>query len=407
MPTPYPVPAISIVIPCFNQGQYLADALGSIAAQTLTDWEIVVVDDGSTDAATRHALDRLSFPQTRVVRSANQGLPAARNLGISHATGRYILPLDCDDKIAATYLEKAVALLEADPGLGIVYCQAEFFGAQSGRWPLPPYRFPEAIFQPAIFCSGVFRRSDWQETGGYSSDMTHGYEDHDFWLSLIKRGRRVHRLEETLFFYRRTPQSMAQVITVDQQVAAFMAMFRHHRDLFIGNIETLFRGFLSREALSQVHHMRPVLQLFGGTPEGYSENVSIRSEYAAGDWAVVTLPLPAAAQADAGPLRLDPGMQTGCYEIAEVQLLRDEALVSSLQLSGAALAAVRVEGTAVALPGGPGSLQLLSFGSDPQVILHGLPPVSSANLVRIRLRYQPGLEPAAGTLTTLKAAGRL
>lgn len=399
------VPAVSVVIPCFNQGQYLPESTGSVLDQTITDWEIVVVDDGSTDPGTLKVLEHAQHPKMRVVRSANQGLAAARNLGISHATGRYILPLDCDDRIAPTYLEKAVARLDADPGLGIVYCQAEFFGSQTGRWNLPPYEFPRSIFEPAIFCSGVFRRADWQECGGYNRDMRHGYEDHDFWLSLISRGRRVLQLEEVLFFYRRTPGSMAQAITLDQQVESFMAMFRHHRNLFIDHIETLFRGFISRESLAQVRHMRPMLQVFPGGASGYSEPDSVRSEYAAGGWIEVSLPL-SGLRAGEVPLRLDPGMQTGCYDIAEVHLLRDGTIVSSWHPGGNGEDGAAVAGTAFVLPGDRQILRVFSFGPDPQIILPGLRLAAGASSIRVKLRYLPGIEPAAEGFAALRATGR-
>ena len=160
------MPVVSVVIPCFNQGSFLDESIGSVLAQTFEDFEIIVVDDGSTDAVSMQAFESFHYPKARLIRSKNQGLPAARNLAISHATGRYILPLDCDDKIAPSYLAKAVALLDADPLLGIVYSRAEFFGIQSGPWLLKEYRFPEFLFEPSIFCAAMFRRTDWQATGG-------------------------------------------------------------------------------------------------------------------------------------------------------------------------------------------------------------------------------------------------
>ena len=108
------MPVVSVVIPCFNQGSFLDESIGSVLAQTFEDFEIIVVDDGSTDAVSMQAFESFHYPKARLIRSKNQGLPAARNLAISHATGRYILPLDCDDKIAPSYLAKAVALPASD-----------------------------------------------------------------------------------------------------------------------------------------------------------------------------------------------------------------------------------------------------------------------------------------------------
>jgi hypothetical protein len=93
------MPEVSVIIPCYNQGQYLHEAIDSVLAQTFTDLEIIVVDDGSTDPATREILDTLNRTNTWLLRRKNGGLAAARNSGISTASGRYILPLDCDDRI--------------------------------------------------------------------------------------------------------------------------------------------------------------------------------------------------------------------------------------------------------------------------------------------------------------------
>jgi len=133
------MPLVSIIIPCYNQGRYLAESIGSVLASDFTELEIIVVDDGSTEPETRRILDMLEYPKTRLIRRANGGLAAARNSGIAEAQGRYILPLDADDRIGPEYLGQAVAALEADPQLGVVYCRAERFGARvgPGGWPLP------------------------------------------------------------------------------------------------------------------------------------------------------------------------------------------------------------------------------------------------------------------------------
>ena len=392
------MPAVSVIIPCFNQGQYLAEAVASVAAQTFADWEIGVVDDGSTDPATVAVLDRFSHPRATLVRSANRGLAAARNLGIERARGRYILPLDCDDRIAPEYLAEAVALLDADPALGIVYCRAEFFGVQQGEWLLPPFRLPDFIFEPAIFCSAFFRREDWAATGGYNPAMRHGYEDHDFWLCLVERGRKVHQIPRPLFHYRRTPRSMAQVLTLDRQVEAFATMFARHRALFIDHFETLIRGFLRREGLARLHHTRPVLQVFWPDAAGHTEEASTRCEYGAGDWAELRLAVAPAASTVATGVRVDPGMQAGCYEIDELRWAgADGTLGPPLPLAGGA---AQVGGTALALPSDTGCA-LLSFGPDPQVSLAGLAVPPGATHLAVRVRFSPRLEDAAGPLARL------
>jgi len=122
------VPKVTVAIPCYNHGAYLSEALDSVDAQTFDDYEIIVVNDGSTDAATLTFLSNLDAPKTRVITTVNSGVSAARNRAIREALGEYILPLDADDKIAPTYLEKAVAILDHQHDVLVVYSNQRMFG---------------------------------------------------------------------------------------------------------------------------------------------------------------------------------------------------------------------------------------------------------------------------------------
>ena len=122
------MPKVSVVIPCFNHGRYLEEAVSSVLEQTFGDYEIIVVNDGSTDPFTVDLLKNYHPQKTRTLHTENQGLPTARNTGIAAATGDYILPLDADDKIGSEYLEQAVRVMDEQPNIGIVYCEAAYFG---------------------------------------------------------------------------------------------------------------------------------------------------------------------------------------------------------------------------------------------------------------------------------------
>ena len=231
------MPLVSVVIPCFNQGQYLRQAIDSVLAQTLQDCEILVVNDGSTDPLTSAVFAELQESGIHVIHTDNQGLAAARNNGIRRATGKYILPLDADDRIGPQYLEKAAAVLENNPEIGVVYCRARLFGAVETEWALPGYSLTEMLQDNVIFCTAMFRRSDWELVGGYDPGMVYGWEDYDFWLSLIERGRGVHQIPETLFYYRVASDSMVRSKEKWQKVAMFKRIFARHQDLFARNIE--------------------------------------------------------------------------------------------------------------------------------------------------------------------------
>ena len=193
---------VSVVIPCYDSGATLDEAVQSALAQSWNDLEVVVVDDGSTDPATVALLDGAAWPRTRIIRQANAGPSAARNAGIRLATGEFILPLDADDRIDPTYVAKALAAFSEDPGLGVVYCKATRFGAAQGPWELPDYSLRELVIDNVIFVSGVFRKADWARVGGFDEHLRHGVEDYGFWVKLVNAGCRVRQLDEALFHYR-------------------------------------------------------------------------------------------------------------------------------------------------------------------------------------------------------------
>jgi glycosyltransferase involved in cell wall biosynthesis len=234
-------PHVSVIIPCYNQGKYIEEAVESVLAQSYDDLEIIIVDDGSTDGETRRFLEGYAPPKTRILYSENKGVSHARNLGIQEASGSYILPLDGDDKIAATYVEKAVRVLDADAKMGIVYCEADFFGSKTGPWKLPAYRFPDILVGNSIFCTAMFRKSDWAKVGGYKESMRSGWEDWEFWLSLIEAGAGVFQIPETLFYYRQAENGMSSHSKINQQDLR-KTLMRHHPMLYIEHIDSIIGG---------------------------------------------------------------------------------------------------------------------------------------------------------------------
>lgn len=248
-------PLVSVIIPCYNQGQYIDEAVNSVLAQSYQNLEIIIVNDGSSDLETNQILDSYSKPKTIVTHTINQGLSSARNYGINKSNGIYILPLDADDKIGNIYIEKAVELLENNNNLGIVYCEAEFFGCQTGKWELNEYRFPEILLGNVIFCSGLFRKSDWHRIGGYNTKMIYGWEDYDFWLSIIEMGREVYRIPDILFFYRRKKESMTESMNEEKFIYSYTEIFKNHLEIYIQNINTVFAEVIrSRAANSNLQH---------------------------------------------------------------------------------------------------------------------------------------------------------
>lgn len=226
------LPFVSVIIPCYNHGPFLAESIGSVLASDYADIEIIVVDDGSAASETCRILETLAYPKTRLIRRKNGGLAAARNSGIAEAEGRYILPLDADDRIGPHYISQAVAVLEATPDVGIVYCQAEKFGAESGLWRLPRFSRWRMGLGNVIFCSALYRWEDWNEVGGYDEELRCGWEDWDFWLGILEQGRTVLCLPEVGFYYRKSSASMAAGMLPELKADLHRRMLFEHGGFF-------------------------------------------------------------------------------------------------------------------------------------------------------------------------------
>lgn len=205
-------PRVSVVVPCYNLGGYLDEAVDSVLGQTFQDFEIVVVNDGSTDPATRELLADYRRPRTRVLTTPHRGLAAARNLAIADARGEYLCALDADDRLVPTYLEKAVRILDGDPTLAFVSCWLRSFGAEEGVWRQDRCDLPALLGECTVLTAALVRRAAVLAVGGYDDRMPEqGYEDWDLWLTLVERGHRGIIIPEVLFEYRRRPGSMSAV----------------------------------------------------------------------------------------------------------------------------------------------------------------------------------------------------
>lgn len=232
-------PLVSVVVPCYNQGIYLREAVESVLASSYENIEIIVVDDGSTELETLEVWKGFSMPKTRVIHQENRGPSVARNHAIAEGKGKYILPLDADDKISADLIERSVDVLEENSRVGIVGHQTELFGVEQRVWG-PRYRFPEILGRNCLVCSCMFRREDWELVGGYNANMLYGWEDYDFWLSIIELGRDVFQFDEVMFYYRKHGVSRTdECADKAKHEATVKQLIKNHLDLYLAHPEEL------------------------------------------------------------------------------------------------------------------------------------------------------------------------
>jgi glycosyltransferase involved in cell wall biosynthesis len=207
--TPIGEGKVSIVIPCYNHGAMLREALASVEqVRNANLLEVIIVDDGSSEAETREILSELEEAGYCVVAQPNRGLGAARNTGIQLARGEFILPLDSDNRVRDAYLSEAVSLLKENPSLDVIYADAEYFGDRSGRWQIPEFDLLSLIRMNFIDACALYRKSLWEKVGGYDEHMRMGWEDWDFWLRVAAHGGAFFHLPKIGFDYRVRSDSM-------------------------------------------------------------------------------------------------------------------------------------------------------------------------------------------------------
>jgi len=221
---------ISIVIPCYNQGIYLDDALQSIAqCKDYSLCEIIIVNDGSTDAITLNILKDLKTNGYHIIHQLNKGLGAARNTGIRAATCKYILPLDCDNKIASDYINEAIKLLDNNSLLDVVYGNAEYFGEKTGIWESGEFNLQRLMIENYIDACAVFRKSTWEKIDSYDEKMpVMGYEDWDLWLRIAFGGGKFAYINKVCFFYRYSSTSMIHSVQKEKLATIFEYMEKKH-----------------------------------------------------------------------------------------------------------------------------------------------------------------------------------
>ena len=224
-------PAVSVIVPCYNGGRFLDDLCDSLAAQTFRDFETIVIDDGSSEEATLRKLASLE-PGIRVVPQENRRLPGARNAGFAEARGEFVLPLDCDDRLAPSFLTETVAALRgAASDIGFAFAHVRLAGDMDGVMPRHFNRFDQLFLNRLPYCM-LLRRAAWQAAGGYDEGMRDGMEDWEFSIRLVQAGFGGVEIAKPLLIYRVSGDGMLMSRTARQHGTIWRYIRTKHRDLY-------------------------------------------------------------------------------------------------------------------------------------------------------------------------------
>lgn len=228
-------PVVSVVIPCYNHGDFLEETIQSVEESTKNyEVEIIVVNDGSTDEQTIEVFQKLERQGYTILNQENQGLGRTRNNGIRLAKGKYILPLDSDNTVTFHYLNSAIDILEKDGSIDIVYGDAQFCGEKTGVWKNKELDAIQMLYINHIDACAVYRKSTWEKVNGYATDMPYmGTEDWNFWLKCMDKGCKFNYLEEICFNYRVLLNSMIRTTPDDYKPKTLAYNTEHLYDLYI------------------------------------------------------------------------------------------------------------------------------------------------------------------------------
>lgn len=234
-------PMVSVIIPYFNMQKYINQTVDSVISQTYSNWELIIVDDGSTQVEAKAELDNLKSlyrgnKRIKIIEKENGGLGSARNHGIKYSAGDYILPLDSDDIIHPDFLELGVSALENNADLAAVSCYVNFFHDGDAPSSAIDYVIPYDLNEVMITCenragvaTSLFRKDVFSSIS-YDESLF-SYEDWDLWWSLAEKNYQVEVMPKILFNYRRRKESMVNTIGRSNHAYLLTKIAQKHPEL--------------------------------------------------------------------------------------------------------------------------------------------------------------------------------
>ncbi len=237
---------VSIIIPCYNDAQYIEQSVLSAINQTFLNKEVIVVDDGS-NAETKAVLKNLTPRITKLITQENQGQSNARNAGIKEAKGAYILVLDSDDYFEPTFCEKAIEVFESRKDVKLIssFVNKLNDGKIIDIFKLHGGNISQFLSNNQATGGCAFLKSDFERVNGYDESMRNGFEDWEFYIRLLKDGGESYVIKEPLFNYRlRNDSTTSKANKIKYELLHYI--YLKHQVLYKENYELFITHLLSR-----------------------------------------------------------------------------------------------------------------------------------------------------------------
>lgn len=247
---------VSVIIPCYNYGKYLMEAINSVLFQTYTNFEIIVVDDGSTDPYTQKVISSIKLPKTIVISIPNQGVSNARNYGLSISKGEFILFLDADDYISHDFLKKTVSAFENNKDISFVSTWIKVFGTEDYIWKTRLANKTNILGENTLSITSLFRKSMIFKLKGYDTNLKHGFEDWELWIRILSNDHSGIIIKEPLFNYRKKTTSLL-TDAIDHKDEIIKYILNKHKDL----LNNYYYGLVISKEHQLTYYQRQVQSL--------------------------------------------------------------------------------------------------------------------------------------------------
>lgn len=238
---------VSIIVPSYNQGLYLDECLNSVLNQSFSEWECIVINNGSTDNTESVALKwTKTDSRFKYIKQENNGVCAARNIAVQQSIGKYLLCLDGDDKISENFLSELLKSMQEDEEIKVAAGRTLFFGERKGELLMDDrFDMENLLAINQITVTSLIKRKDFDRVGGFSINMKKGLEDWDLWIKILKDGGKVIQNKNAIFYYRFRKSSRNNSFNIENDLSTL------RRQIWENNKDAFARYFLDPQKTSE------------------------------------------------------------------------------------------------------------------------------------------------------------